>query len=176
MTTPIKHSSDDCMIPFCPDCLDNIKQIKYLADNFKGNVPTKSEGLDEERKLPPLAIIDAIDKWVHSQTRFHIADTDGYEVMLTEVAQATKQRDTTRDKAIRGNCNHHSLGYSPYVDTFTFWCKCVNDKEKMKGAKRYKTTRPIEFIVDEEGEIVFLEINVLHQDAVEVTKEENTNG
>lgn len=46
---------------------------------------------DQEKKLPSLPIIDIIDKWVHAQTRFHLADTDGYKEMLDGVARAAKQ-------------------------------------------------------------------------------------
>lgn len=46
----------------------------------------------EKEELPSLAVIDAIDKWVHKQTRFHLVDTDGYREMLTDVAAAIEQQ------------------------------------------------------------------------------------
>ncbi len=43
--------------------------------------------VEEARKtIPPLGMIDILDKWVHEQTRFHQPDTDNYNAMLAQLA------------------------------------------------------------------------------------------
>lgn len=54
---------------------------------------TGSAGNGRELKLPPLSVIDAIDKWVHAQTRFHLPDTDEYKEMLDAIATAIESAE-----------------------------------------------------------------------------------
>jgi hypothetical protein len=68
------------------------------------------------KQLPPLQVIDAMDKWMHQQTRFHLSDTDGYQEMLAEVATAIDQyayeyaeRVIGDDEPIKDTYNDHSV-------------------------------------------------------------------
>lgn len=75
--------------------------VEGLNELNKGYIPKPAELhnnsgenddlVTSDKERPPLAVIDAIDKWVHQQTRFHLPDTDGYEEMLSSIAKVMKR-------------------------------------------------------------------------------------
>lgn len=73
------------------------KSGENMQEKLASSTPTNSP---EERRLPPLQVIDVIDKWIHQQTRFHLTDTDNCQEMLAELADVIT---TERTKALVAN-------------------------------------------------------------------------
>lgn len=61
--------------------------------------------------------------------------------------------------------SHPRMAYNPYVDVFTYWDKCVETNNI--PLNHHKVIKEVNFSTDENGDIMWLEIKDIHNDAID---------
>lgn len=95
---------------------------------------------------------------------------EGGEARNAVLSSQTYKNLKARDERIKQEAykqNHANATYSPYVDTFTYWDACIQDKNTVPKQLHYIATKEVWFSVSEgeDGAIMHLEIKNLHTDA-----------
>jgi len=107
------------------------------------------------------------DKWLDGLLNQHLQDIRAGHTHIIKQAILDHYKDYKSPEEVEEivlEQQHHNACYSPFVDDWTYYCKCYRDKEV---TKTYMVNKNIIYSTDKDDNVVYLQIKNLNNGAIE---------